>query len=713
MKDNILKVLEESNYAIEAGEIADKLKIKDITKFKEMLHILDEAESEALVYRSNKNKYLILKNSHLKKGKLLLNQKGFGFVIIEDEEEDIYVNAHNINGAVNNDVVLVEIVSKKLEQKREGRILRVVNRDLKQLVGEFYKNEDRSFVKLDDKKIKLNIEIKEGNENGAVEGSKVIVKTLKQLNNNSYLGEVEEVIGHKDDPGVDILSIVYKHDISTDFPKEVVSEAAEITSEVTKEDIGTRRDLRDKLIYTIDGADAKDLDDAVRVEQLENGNYLLGVYIADVSYYVKENSKVDEEASERGTSVYLVDRVIPMLPHSLSNGICSLNGNVDRLAMACEMEIDHRGNVVNSEIFETVINSKKRMTYKAVNDILEDNVTPEGYEPFVKNIRLAKKVADILRESKVRRGYIEFETDEVKILVDELGKPTEIKKRYRGSGEKLVEDFMIAANETVADFIFHMDLPFVYRIHEKPKEEKINQFLAFVSQLGYRIVGKKNNFTSKSIQNILDQLTDKKEYPIFADLLLRSMQKAVYSPDNVGHYGLGSKCYTHFTSPIRRYPDTTVHRLLRTYLVEGNISTRTTSYWKSKVVQISEHSSTKERAAVSAEREVSDMKKAEYMVEHIGEEFSGMISSVMGFGMFVKLENLIEGLVHITELGDDYYVYDERSLSLVGERKKRRFRIGDNVKIKVIGANKEEGKIDFKLVIDEKDEKNAKKRKFK
>ena len=704
MKELVVKLLTEQNNALKASEIADILNVIEVEQFKNLLDVLKELEDELVVYKSNKEKYMLFQDSHLKKGTLSVNSKGFGFILIKDEEDDIYISPNNMNGAINNDLVIVELTSKKGAEKPEGRILRVVERDLGKLVGEYtwsYKKK-QGFVNLDDKKIKLNILIEHGKENGAMNGHKVIVKLTKQTKNDEYLAEVEKIIGHKEDPGVDILSLVYKHGIDDKFSEEVMDEARNMPEEVTEKDTFDRIDMRDKMIYTIDGADAKDLDDAIRVEKLENGNYLLGVYIADVSYYVKEDSEIDKTAQDRATSVYLVDRVIPMLPHILSNGICSLNGNVDRLAMACDMEIDGNGKVVDYQIYQTVINSKKRMTYSAVNSILEDNTTPEGYEDFADNIHLAYKLATVLRKQKVSRGYIEFETDEAKITVDDKGKPVEIGKRYRGEGQKLIEDFMIAANETVASHIFHMELPFVYRIHEKPKEERINSFMSFVSALGYTVTGKKNSNHSKGIQNILNQLHDAEEYPIFADLLLRSMQKAVYSPENVGHFGLGSKCYCHFTSPIRRYPDTTVHRLLRTYLVENKMDKGTVSKWKDKVVMISEHSSLKERSAVGCERDVDDMKMAEYMMDHIGEEFEGMISGVMNFGMFVKLDNLIEGLVHVTEM-DDYYTYNEINMSLIGEKKNKSYRIGDKVKIKVIAASKELGKIDFAL-FSEKDE---------
>ena len=454
---------------------------------------------------------------------------------------------------------------------------------------------------------------------------------------------------------------------------------------------------RKEEIFTIDGDDTKDIDDAISVEKLPNGNYKLGVHIADVSYYVREGSPLDNEAMERGTSVYLVDRVIPMLPHELSNGICSLNPNEDRLAISCVMEFNKSGKQISYEIFESVIRSNIQMTYKKVNSILEKNEVPEGYEPYVDTLKTMSELATILRKEKIRRGYIDFGVDEAKILVDEKCVPTDIVLRDRGVGENLIEDFMIAANECVASHIYFMNLPFIYRVHEYPQEEKIRSFLGFISGLGYHVNGNIKDFKPTTMQNILEQLKDKPEYKILSTLLLRSMQKAVYRPENLGHYGLASSCYTHFTSPIRRYPDTTVHRLLRTYLFDNKIDMRTIRKWEEKLVYIAEHSSERERASVDCEREVEDMKMAEYMEKHIGEEYEGMISSITGFGMFVELDNLIEGLVPIKDM-KDFFHFDEEHLCLVGERSHVKYTIGERVIVKVVRASKEDKTIDFEII---------------
>ena len=655
-------------------------------------------EEETIVYHSNKDKYMLLENSHLRKGVMRANKKGFGFVEVDNLDDDIYVSQDNMNGAIHDDIVLVEITSKMKLDRLEGRVLKIIKRQVEQYIGEInFDKKDKGIITLDDKKINLDIFVERKNSLNAVDGHKVVVELIKHINNTKYEGKVTEIIGHKNDPGIDILSIVKKYNINTDFPDDVKEEVSKMPMEVLDSDLDGRRDLRDLEIFTIDGDDTKDIDDAISINRLSNGHYELGVHIADVSYYVKEGTPLDDEAMERGTSVYLVDRVIPMLPHELSNGICSLNPNVDRLAVSCVMEFDDNGKQLKYEIFPSVIRSRIQMTYKKVNSILEKNVVPEGYEPFEKSLRLMQELALILQKAITRRGYINFDVNEVKILVDENCKPTEVKVRETGLGERLIESFMIAANECVASHVYFMNLPFIYRIHEVPKEEKIRSFLSFVSSLGYTITGDVTNLKPTTMQRILKQLDDKPEYKILASLLLRSMQKAVYSPDNLGHYGLASSCYTHFTSPIRRYPDTTVHRLLHTYLFDGKIDMPTIRKWEEKLVYIADHSSAKERASVDCEREVEDMKMAEYMEEHIGEEYEGMISSVTSFGMFVELDNLIEGLVPLRDM-KDFFHFDEERMTLTGEKSNVQYKIGERVIVKVVRASKEEKTIDFEIV---------------
>ncbi len=699
MRDDILNILKNSDKALDLYELHDMLHINTVEGAKELTDELRKLTDEVVVYHSNKDKYMMLEKSHLRKGVMRTNKKGFGFVEVDNMDDDIYVAQDNMNGAIHDDIVLVEITSKMNLDRLEGRILKVIKRQVQRYIGEItFDAKGKGHIKLDDNKIKLNIEIPKDKTLNAVDGHKVVVELVKKLNNNlKYEGKVVEIIGHKNDPGVDILSIIYKYNINTVFPDDVKEEVANINMEVLPEEYHGRRDLRDQMIFTIDGDDTKDIDDAISIEKFANGHYKLGVHIADVSYYVKEGSPLDNEAMERGTSVYLVDRVIPMLPHELSNGICSLNPNVDRLAISCVMEFDSTGKQLDYEIFPSVIKSRIQMTYKKVNSILEKNVVPEGYEPYADTLREMSELATILRKAKVRRGYINFDIDEAKILVDENCKPTEITVRERGVGENLIEDFMIAANECVATHIYFMNLPFIYRVHEVPKEEKIRSFLGFVSNLGYSIPGDIKDTKPTTMQRILKALEDKPEYKILSSLLLRCMQKAVYKPVNLGHYGLASTCYTHFTSPIRRYPDTTVHRLLRTYLFENKIDNSTIRKWEEKLVYVADHSSDRERASVDCEREVEDMKMAEYMESHIGEEFDGMISSVTSFGMFVELDNLVEGLVPLRDM-PDFFVYDEERMTLTGEKSHVKYTIGERVRVKVVRASKEDKTIDFEIV---------------
>ena len=699
MRDDIINILKNSDKALTIYELEDALDLHDVDSVKELSEELRKMEEDVIIYCSNKGHYMMLEDSHLRKGVLRANKKGFGFVEIENLEDDVYIAPENMNGAIHGDIVLVEITTKINIDRMEGRILRILKRQFEHYIGEI--NFDKSglgHITLDDSKIKLDIVVKKENSLNAVDGHKVVVELGKKLNKQSkYDGKVIEIIGHKNDPGVDILSIVYKYNIHTDFPEDVKEEVKNIPMEVKDTDLLGRKDLRNWEIFTIDGDDTKDIDDAISIEKMANGHYKLGVHIADVSYYVKEGSPLDNEAMERGTSVYLVDRVIPMLPHELSNGICSLNPNVDRLAVSCVMEFDHQGKQLDYEIFPSVIRSRIQMTYKNVNSILEKNVVPDGYEDFADSLRKMKELADILRKMKEKRGYIDFEVDEAKILVDKDCKPTEVVLRERGAGEKLIEDFMIAANECVATHVYFMTLPFIYRVHEVPKEEKLRSYLSFVGSLGYQVPGDLKDTSPKTVQKIIKYLEDKPEFKILSSLLLRSMQKAVYRPENLGHYGLASQCYTHFTSPIRRYPDTTVHRLLRTYLFERHLDMGTVRKWEEKLVYISEHSSDRERASVDCEREVEDMKMAEYMEGHIGEEFEGMISTVTSFGMFVELDNLIEGLVPLRDM-KDFFHYDEEHMTLTGERSHVKYTIGERVLVRVVRASKEEKIIDFEVV---------------
>ncbi len=700
MKEEIIKVLKDEHKALDPIEINDMLGFKTTGEYQELTEVLENLVQECLIYKTKKDKYILLENCPgIKVGKVAINKKGFGFLIL-DKEDDIYIDAKNLNGAIDGDIVLIEVINKAL--KKEGRVLRIIKRELKNLVGEIIKTEEGLGFKLDETKKEITVILDPDSLHNCVEGHKVLVEITKDLGHNKYAGKVLSILGHKDDPGIDILSIAYKHEIYDKYTPEVLAEVEKLPDEVDPKDLVGRRDLTGEVIFTIDGKDTKDIDDAISLKK-KGDLYVLGVHIADVSHYVKENTALGDDAYNRGTSSYLADTVIPMLPHKLSNGICSLNEGVIRLAMSCVMEYDNQGKLLNYDIFESYIKSAKKMNYDDVNSILIDHVTPAGYEEFKDTLLAMNEFAHILRKRKNERGYINFEAEEAKIIQDETGKAIDIKKREQKEGENLIEDFMIAANECVATHIYNMNLPFIYRVHDKPNSDKIDEFLTLVHLLGYKIGGKVNDLTPKGMQLILNQLKDKKEFPILSSILLRSMKKAIYSKDNIGHFGLASPTYTHFTSPIRRFPDLTVHRLLKKYLIEKDMSMTTIANLESSLVEIAEHSSERERAAVDAEREVNDMKMAEYMEDHIGQEYEGFINTITNFGMFVELPNLVEGLVHVKSLKGDYFNYVPELLAMVGKSTKKTYRLGDTIRVKCIGASKEASQVDFEIVEDKQD----------
>ena len=697
MKEIILDKLRD-NTSLTIMELNDLLGLTTIDEYKSLQNTLDEMVSDGILYYSDKKKkYLLLENSHLVKGTLSLNEKGFGFIIINKDTKDVYVNEKNINGAQDGDLVLFEYLNKDKERP-EGKIIKTIKRNYEPLVGEVILVDGEYFVKPDRKG--ANIYIPRDNLNGAVEGHKVVVTPLKEGNR---VGKITKIIGHKNDVGVDILSFVYEYNFSPSFPDEVVEELDDIPSYLTEEEINKelssgRRDLRSEEIFTIDGSDTKDIDDAISLSKLDDGKYKLGVHIADVSYYVKEGTKLDDEAYFRGTSVYLVDRVLPMLPHKLSNGICSLNENEDRFAFSCEMIIDDKGDIGHYEIFKSIIRSRKKMTYEEVNKILEENTTSEDYKPFEKTLLLMNELSKILRKKMIRRGYIEFESTEAKIKVDENCHPTHIESRVQRSGEELIENFMIAANETVASSIYYKNLPGIYRVHDKPDEKRLGEFMKFLSLHGYVVNGKSKIDNPKDLQHILSQLEEVPEVRVLHDMAIRSQAKAVYSDINIGHFGLGSKCYSHFTSPIRRYPDLILHRLLKDY--NYNYSDRIISERKEELPIECEHCSIREQEAQNCERDVDKMKKAEYMMDHIGEVYDGIISGVVEFGFFVELENTIEGLVKAESIKGDYYVFDNDLMALIGKKSKKKYSFGDKVKVKVTRADKDRSEIDFEIYDD-------------
>lgn len=700
--EELLTYMNETDKPLKISELEEAAGIEDSSEFKDFVKTLNYMESQGLIVRTRSNRYGVPEKMNLVKGTVQGHAKGFAFIIPEEEGmDDVYVAQSDLNNAMNKDVVLVRLAAKTKGSRPEGAVVRILDRGVKEAVGTYMDSKHFGFVRTDDSRIANDIFIPKGSANGAVEGHKVVVKITKYPEGKrSAEGEVVQILGHKNDPGVDILSIIYKNGLPQEFPEDVLEEANAAPDEIDPSEIEGRRDLRNETIVTIDGADAKDLDDAVNVVKLGNGNYKLGVHIADVSYYVKEGSRLDQEAYERGTSVYLVDRVIPMIPHRLSNGICSLNPQVDRLTISCEMEITPNGEVASHEIFPSVIRTTERMTYSDVRKILlrEDEEVLERYSDLVPFFQTMGTLANILTEKRKQRGAIDFDFTEAKVEVDNEGHPTNIIIRERSVAERLIEEFMLAANETIAEHFHWMELPFIYRIHEDPKPEKLEKFFNFITNFGYVVRGTSDSVHPGALQDLLGKVAGEPEEAVISKVMLRSMQQAKYHHQSVGHFGLATEFYTHFTSPIRRYPDLIVHRLIRTYLFEKNVGDKTQKAWETRLPDIARHTSERERRAVDAERETDDLKKAEFMEDKIGEEFEGIISGVTNFGMFVELPNTIEGLVHISYLTDDYYHYEESQYALIGERTGNVYRIGDDVKIRVLKVDLDERTIDFELV---------------
>ena len=697
MEEQIIEILKDETKGKTIDEINKGLHYKSIKGINDLQTVLDQMTTEGILHKSKKREYILMSNTKtLKCGYIRINRSGNGFVDVENGS-DIFVRSENLNGAINNDFVEVDYSTRN----NEAYVIKILKRDLSNLVGEMVSIKNKLVFKPDDDKLNIIVKLTKDSLNQVVEGHKVLVQIIKEIGKRQYLGKIAKIIGHKNDPGVDIIAIALRHGIEVELSEEVIKELEDIPNVVSENEKVGRKDLTNEMIFTIDGDDTKDIDDAISIKK-NNDNYILGVHIADVSHYVKMGSSLYDSAFNRGTSSYLADTVIPMIPHQLSNGICSLNPEVERLTISCVMTINKNGKVIDYDIFPSVIKSRKQMTYKNVNKILEEDIVPEGYEAYVSDLKLMAELAKILRAEKVSRGYIDFGLDEAKIIQDENGKAIDVVKRERGVGENLIEDFMIAANETIATHISNMDLPFIYRVHDVPNSEKIEDFKNLIKQMGYQIHTDLNKITPLTMQRVLNELRDKKEFNILSDMLLRSMKKAIYSTNNIGHFGLALTNYTHFTSPIRRFPDLTVHRLLRTYLFENRIDMETINYNEKYLVDVATNSSETEVAAQEAERDVLDMKMAEYMESHIGEEYDGIISSVTNFGMFVELDNLIEGLVHISTL-DGYFEYIPEILSLVSDNK--RYRIGDTVRVVVVSASKESSTIDFELVGDQNGDK--------
>ncbi len=690
MEEKILEFIKSTNTVYNVKALYKEFGSKELVR-----NVLNNLEQNGDIVITANGKVLDYLKSGLKKGKFIANKKGYGFVEFDKEQEDLYIPKESVLNAIDKDIVVVEVAKVAKGEKPYGRVFKVIKRNKDYLVGEIVIENDNYYVLPDNDIYKFKVLIPKEETNSLVEGMKVLVKITGNKNSNIYPGTIEKVIGHKDDPLIDVLAVAYDNGFYLEDSIEVKKQLEQIPSIVTEEEIVNRKDLKEEEIFTIDGSDTKDIDDAISIKKEANGNYILGVHIADVTYYFKENSPLDNSAYDKATSVYLTNYVLPMLPHQLSNGICSLNEGVDRLTITCEVKFDNNANIIDYDIYESVINSKKKMTYESVNRLLEENIVDKGYEDYVSSLKLMHELSSKIRKNKVKRGYIEFLSDEIKIIVDEYGIPIDIHQKEQKTGEKLIEDFMIVANEAVATRIKDMGLPNIYRIHEKPKIEKIKEFLGYVTSLGYKLTGDFSKLEPKDIQSMLEQLKDKKEFAILSDMLLRCMQKAIYSNENIGHFGLASPCYTHFTSPIRRYPDEIVHRLLRKYLFKHDYSNESMDNLESKIAMQAEHSSIMERKAVECEREVNDMKMAEYMESHIGEEFDGTIVGVKNFGMFVKLTNLVEGAVSIRDLGN-YFTYDEKGHTLRGGNKI--YKLGDSVRIRVKAASKDARRIDFEIV---------------
>ena len=665
-------------------------------------NFLDELEEDGYIIKTKKGRVMSPNKMGLFVGKFVAHRKGYGFVESDEEfTQDLFIPKDDINGALHNDRVMAEIVTPATEDKRaEGKVIKIIKREVTRVVGLFQENKSFGFVVPDDKKFNQDIFIPKRGFNGAKNDDKVVCEiTLWPQENRKPEGKIIEVLGKKGERGVEIDSIIRAHGLPEEFPKKVIDEANYVSSQDLEDEIARRLDLRHLDIFTIDGEDAKDLDDAISIEVLPNGNYKLGVHIADVTHYVREKSKLDKEALKRATSVYLVDKVIPMLPKQLSNGVCSLNPFEDKLTLSCIMEIDENGKVVNSEIAETVINSKARMTYTEVSDILEkdDEKLKQTFAKQVEDFKNAEKLARILMKRRERSGAIDFDFPEAKIILNREGKVVDIKCYERRISNKMIEEFMLVANETVAEHFYWLQLPFVYRIHETPSAEKMEDLNKFIATFGYHIKGDLEDVHPKEIQSLVEKIKGTKEEESISTIALRSMKQAKYSPQCIGHFGLAAKYYCHFTSPIRRYPDLQIHRIIKEQL-NNKLNNKRQEQLSHIVEYASTQSSERERAAELAERDVHDFYKACYMADKVGQEFDGVVSSVTSFGMFVELENTVEGLIRLANMRDDYYIYNQETYTIMGERSHKTFKIGDTVRIKVDNVNVDFREIDFVLI---------------
>lgn len=699
IKEQLLEFMQRSCYApMTAEDLLDVLSEEADFSATKFWNELIKLEENGEIIKTRFGTYGLPEKMGLVSGRFQLTSKGFGFVIPDNKGErpDVFIPPRALNGAMNNDRVMARVNNDVHGKKPEGEIIRIITHANDKIVGTFHQNGDFAFVVPDDKRIGKDIYIMRRHFNGARENQKVVVEITEwPKENRSAEGKVVEILGNIGDVGLEILSIIKQNDLPLEFPEEVITASKRVPKAIRKEELKGRRDLRDRKIVTIDGDDAKDLDDAVYVQQLSKDEFLLGVYIADVSYYVTENSILDKEARNRGTSVYLVDRVLPMLPERLSNGICSLNAGEDRLAMSCEMHIDRKGRILDYEIFPSVIHVRHRLSYNIVREILAGNEELKSkYADVVDMLQLMDQLREILHGKRVRRGSIDFDLPEQKVILDENLKPIEIVNRIHGNSESIIEEFMLAANETVAQHMFRQKWPFVYRVHDIPAEDKMQDLAKLLANFNVKFKVSEET-RPLDVQQAVKAMEGRPEERLVNTVALRSMKQAVYQTENIGHFGLAAQYYTHFTSPIRRYPDLIVHRLLRAWMKKPQLNDVDSEKLVDELDVIAEHSSIRERAAAEAERATVELKKAEYMAEHIGEEFDGVISGVTAFGMFVELANGVEGLVHISSLMDDYYEFYEDRYALVGTHTKNQYRLGDKVRIEVLNVNISEVSIDF------------------
>jgi len=708
MKEEILSYLREKKEA-SMDELAQRLGKEKAKDFRNLVQMISEMERKRQLTFSNAGKIQIRKEKQklTLKGTFHAHKNGFGFVTLNEEEDDLFIGRNDVNYAIDGDrveVVITKVADRSRGISAEAKIIDVLEHSLKTAVGQLILDEEKpkyaGYIRSKNQKISQPIYIKkpalvlDGTEILKVEIDKYPTKK-----HDFFVATILDVVGHKDDPGIDVLEVLESMDIVSEFPERVLKEASAIPDMPSKKDFEGRLDLRNEITFTIDGADAKDLDDAVHIKKLSNGHFELGVHIADVSYYVQEGSELDKEALNRATSVYVTDRVVPMLPERLSNGICSLNPNVDRLTQSAIMEIDQKGRVVKHTVTQTVIKTTFRMTYSDVNDIITgDKEKRAAFKTIVPSIEQMTELHAILETMRFKRGALNFDTKEAKILVNKTGRPVDIILRQRGVAERMIESFMLVANETVAEHFARLNLPFLYRIHEEPKAEKVQKFIDYASTFGVRVYGTADSISQSALQDIMKAVHGQPYEEVLSMMLLRSMQQARYSEYNHGHYGLAAEFYTHFTSPIRRYPDLLVHRMVRDYGRSKEIA----EHFEQVIPDIASQSSSRERRAIEAEREVEAMKKAEFMEEFVGEEFDGIVSSVVKFGLFVELSNTVEGLIHVANL-PEFFHYNERNLTLQGEKSGVIFRVGQRIRIKLVRSDKATGEIDFEYLPSEYD----------